>query len=126
MIGQISIFDRISVAGLIKAGDVIQDDSVVGARLSWDEACERIGQLILYKQVLQSATYYTAVIPEKHLVKTQVYYRNNERHLSDRLVCYHGTKSRMLIDELCIRDKYEYPGSCGFYAIAEPEEEVEE
>lgn len=114
MNGQLSIFDAVETPQRvrIKAGDLIEDGSpLVGSRLEWLDACKMIGRVILYKQVLQSLTYYTAVIPEKHLVKTQVYYRNNERFLSDRLVCFDGTRQRSLIDEV----------SCGnmFYELKE-------
>lgn len=87
----------------MKPGETTEDVRKVGRKLTWDEACACIGQTILQKHVLQSMTYYEAVVPEKYLPKAMPFYIGEKRVMSDRLICYAGTRQRALIDEFFCR-----------------------
>ena len=95
---QISMFD-----GQPKPGAITEDRQKVGAPLRWGDACAMIGRVLWYRHRLQSQTYWEAVIPEKHMNKELTFYLVDGDTLklekADRLICFHGTKQRLLINE---------------------------
>lgn len=118
MSDQLSLFDMLEGAS---PGDTTTDRDRVGRRLTWDEACSKIGQLVWYETIMQSMTYWTAVIPEKRYRKTMTFYRKIGEELiaekSDRLICFDGTRNRMLIDEHYCSGEYQYPSGSAFCAV---------
>lgn len=69
-------------------GETTTDRAKVGRPLSWEEACGRIGKVILYEIHTQSMTYWMAVMPLRRLEGTQKYYSNGAiSEISDRLIC---------------------------------------
>lgn len=120
MTDQISMFDGLDGT---KAGDTTEDPNRVGRCLTWEEACAHIGRLVWYQTIMQSLTYWTAVIPEQRLHKAINFYRHNGEELivepSDRLICYNGTRQRLLIDEHFVTGKYQYPEGSAFYTMKE-------
>lgn len=104
-------------------GDITKDRGRIGRPLTWEEACAHIGRLIWYCTIMQSMTYWTAVIPERHLTDAIPFYiyRGGEEavELSDRLICFDGTRQRLLIDEHFCKGRYVYPEGGAFFAMKE-------
>lgn len=115
---QMTLFSFVSDNNVHEPGYTTEDERLVGRELTWSELCAMyIGVPVWYKYILQSFSYYELVIPEKVLIKEIPFYKNGKRIMSDRVICYHGRQQRLLIDELCVRRTYEYPGSGWFYEV---------
>lgn len=118
MSDQLSMFEGLDGT---QPGDITEDRDRIGRPLTWQEACAHIGRLIWYCHILQSMTYWEAVIPERHLTEAIDFYHKNGEKLtlekSDRLICYHGTKQRLLIDEFFCKGRYVYPEGNAFFAM---------
>ena len=93
---QISLWDGVKE---YKPGETTEDENCVGPEIPWSELLALwIGRQVWYKHVLQSFTYYEIVVPENYLIQQIPYYKNGERKMSDRVICYHGHAQRLLID----------------------------
>lgn len=118
MSDQLSLFEGLDGT---QPGDTTEDRNRVGDPLTWDEACHHIGQLIWYQTIMQSMTYWTAVIPEKRLTKAIPFYTHDGEkinvEMSDRLLCFDGTRQRLLIDEHFCTGEYRYPEGSAFFAM---------
>ena len=118
MNGQMTLFSFAADKSVFDAGYTTEDERYVGRRISWSELCSLyICTPVWYKHIMESFTYYELVIPEKVLVKAIPYYKDGQRKMSDRIICYSGKQHRSLIDEWRIREDYKYPGSGGFYEV---------
>ena len=117
---QLSLFQAVDGT---KPGDTTEDRNRVGRPLTWEEACAHIGRPIWYARIQQSLTYYEAVIPEKRCRDAITFFSHDGEKLvaekSDRLLCYDGTRQRLLLDEHYFRGGYIYPESCVFYGMKE-------
>lgn len=119
--GQMSIFDWLgeSQGVSFKAGDTTQDVRYVGRIIPWSELISMwIGRPVWYRVIMDTWDYYQLVIPERALIKKIPYYSDGVKKMSDRVICYDGTKQRALIDEWHIRTYYKYPCSNAFYEVA--------
>ena len=106
MTGQLCISDWMPEAVTLQPGDTIETyDQQIGRRLSWSEVIGlKMGTLILYKRVLQSYTYFEVVRPVRSLIKQIKWYSRGidgkyAERLSDRVICEHGSRQNLLIDE---------------------------
>lgn len=83
----------------MQRGEMTADRAQVGRSLSWEEACRRIGKVILYEIRTQSMTYWMAVRPLRFLKKTQRFYISGVEQFSDRLICDGRGSHLLYIDE---------------------------
>lgn len=120
MDGQMTIFDlmrKINVQSF-KPGDTVKDTGHVGRMIPWSELIGLwIGKPVWYRHIMDGWDYYELLIPEKALIKQIAFYENGEKKMSDRVICFDGTRQRALIDEWDIRINYKYPESNAFYEV---------
>lgn len=97
---------------MLKPGAMTKDSSQLGRRLSWEEASERIGQMMWFETILSSGKIWKIVIPEKYMPKYRRYHTPNGPYMSDRLMLNTGADARSRADEYYCRDRfYELKGS---------------